>query len=235
MNEPAAVRFFHAWDTYAKVVAANYMFHREIGQAIKATLRARFGERPFSILDLGCGDAATFAPLLDGFRVKSYRGADLSEAALMLAQKNLSGLSCRVVLTQSDLMSQLKGAERHDLIYVSFALHHLTTEQKAEFFRVAAQKLTLGGLLLIADVFREEGQSLRDYFDAYSEYLRDAMVSLDPSERDAIREHIVSFDVPEPCSRLQAQAEAAGLRLLEIVTPQKWHRLLSFADAAPGI
>ncbi len=234
MNERAAVRFFHVWDTYAKVVSANYMFHREIGQAIKAALRARFGERPFSILDLGCGDAATFAPLLNGITVKSYRGADLSEAALELARQNLSGLPCEVVLTQTDLMSELKSAEPHDLIYVSFALHHLTTEQKVEFFRIAAQKLTPGGLLLLADVVREEGQSLHEYFNAYSEYLRDVMVSLDPAERDAIRAHIVNFDLPESCSILRAQAEASGLRILEIAEPHKWHRLLPFADATTG-
>ncbi|WP_457797864.1 class I SAM-dependent methyltransferase [Methylocystis sp. S23] len=231
MNEPAAVRFFHVWDTYAKVVAANYMFHREIGQAIKAALRARFGARPFSILDLGCGDAATFAPLLDGLAVKSYQGADLSEAALALAQQNLSALACPVSLTQADLMSELAAAEPHDLIYVSFALHHLPTEGKAEFFRLAAQKLAPDGLLLIADVVREEGQSLPAYLDAYSDYLRDTMATLEQSERDAIREHIVNFDLPEPRSLLLAQAEAAGLREQDGATPHKWHRLLSFAKA----
>lgn len=231
MNEPAAVRFFHVWDTYAKVVAANYMFHQEIGQAIKAGLRDRFGARPFSILDLGCGDAATFAPLLDGFAVKSYRGADLSEAALTLARQNLSGLSCPVVLTQTDLMSELEAAEPHDLIYVSFALHHLTTVQKAGFFRVASQKLAPGGLLLLADVVREEGESLPDYLDAYSNYLREAMVALEDAERDAIREHILSFDLPEPCSVLRAQAESAGLRMLDAAAPHKWHRLLPFVKA----
>jgi cyclopropane fatty-acyl-phospholipid synthase-like methyltransferase len=231
MNEPAAVRFFHVWDTYAKVVAANYMYHQEIGQAIKEALRARFGERAFTVLDLGCGDAATFAPLLEGFDVKTYRGADLSEAALALARQNLSALACPVLLTQADLMGELKSAEPHDLIYVSFALHHLTTEQKAEFFRVAAQKLTPGGLLLLADVIREEGQNLPDYLAGYTDYLTDVMVTLEPSEREAIREHITSFDLPEPCSVLQAQAEAAGLRMLDVTTPHKWHRLLAFAKA----
>lgn len=231
MNEPAAVRFFHVWDTYAKVVAANYMFHREIGQAIKAALRDRFGSHPFSVLDLGCGDAATFAPLLHGLAVESYRGADLSEAALALAKRNLAGLSCPVVLTQTNMTSELENVEPRDLIYVSFALHHLTTGQKAAFFRVAAQKLAPGGLLLLADVVREEGQSLPDYLDGYSNYLRDVMITLDPSERDAIREHITSFDLPEPCSVLQAQAEDAGLRLLDVATPHKWHRLLAYAKA----
>jgi methylase of polypeptide subunit release factors len=48
---------------------------------------------PFSFLDLGCGDAATLAPVLKGCQVKSYNGVDLSEPALALAVKNLGVLS----------------------------------------------------------------------------------------------------------------------------------------------
>jgi SAM-dependent methyltransferase len=231
MNESSAVRFFHVWDTYAKVVAANYMFHREIGDALKATLRARFADRPFTILDLGCGDAATFAPLLADFAPKRYRGADLSEAALALAARNLSGLACPVELVQAELMSELAAAEPVDVIYVSFALHHLTTPRKAEFFKLAAQKLTPGGALLLADVVREEGQSLAAYHAAYCEWLRESMATLEASEKDAICEHLVNNDLPEPYSLLRAQAEAAGLHMLPVAEPQKWHRLMPFAKA----
>jgi SAM-dependent methyltransferase len=223
------VRFFHVWDTYGKVVAANYMFHREIGEAAQAALRAQFGARPFSVLDLGCGDAATFAPLLQGFALKSYRGADLSEAALTLAAKNLSRLPCPVELVQADLMDALAAAGTHDLIHVSFALHHLSTERKGEFLRLAAGKLAPGGLLLLADVVREEGQSLPDYYAAYCGWLRASMVTLAPEEKDAVCDHLVNNDFPEPCSVLQAQAEAAGLRMFPLAAPQTWHRLIAFA------
>jgi len=81
MVDQSAVRFFHVWDTYARVVAENYMYHRELGVAVQAALQARFARRPFTILDLGCGDAATFAPLLGDLPVGSYRGAALSAAA----------------------------------------------------------------------------------------------------------------------------------------------------------
>ena len=62
--------FFDAWDTYAKVVAGDYMFHREIGAALNRVLRARFEAKRFSMLDLGCGDAATLAPVLEGLRCR---------------------------------------------------------------------------------------------------------------------------------------------------------------------
>lgn len=231
MSEPAAVRFFHVWDTYAKVVAANYMFHREIGDAVRATLRAQFAGEPFSILDLGCGDAATLAPLLHDFALKSYRGADLSEAALALARKNLSGLSCPVDVAQIDLMNAIETAAPVDVVYISFALHHLPTARKQEFFNAAARKLTPNGILLLADVVREEGQSLPAYHAAYCDWLRGSMATLDDGEKGAICEHLVNNDLPEPGSVLRAQGEAAGLRSLPVVEPQKWHRLLCFVHA----
>lgn len=231
MNEPSAVRFFHVWDTYAKVVAGNYMFHREIGAGVKKALLERFGDRPFSVLDLGCGDAATFAPLLEGFALKSYRGVDLSEAALAIAARNLGRLSCPVELTQADMTSQLTTASPQDVIYTSFALHHLPTGQKAEFFRQAAQKLAPGGLLLLADVVREEGESLADYHSRYCAWLRGSFDELDASEQDAICDHLVNNDLPEPWSILQAQATAAGLETLPVSAPHKWHRLMLFARA----
>ena len=48
MNQPQAVRFFQVWDTYAKVVAANYMFHRELGEGIKIGAARAFFWRALS-------------------------------------------------------------------------------------------------------------------------------------------------------------------------------------------
>lgn len=231
MTDAPAIRFFHVWDTYAKVVAANYMFHREIGEAIQAALDARFDGRPVSVIDLGCGDAATFAPLLEGRPLKSYRGADLSEAALALAKENLSRLGCPVELDHTDMMSELEEAPPADVINVSFALHHLTTEQKAEFLRLASKKLAPGGVLLLTDVMREEGQSLADYLSTYTGWLRGTMVTLSGSEKDAICDHILNNDLPETASVLRAQATDAGLLPLAMTSPQKWHCLLPFVHA----
>ncbi len=231
MNQPSAVGFFRVWDTYAKVVAANYMFHRELGEAIGAALRARFAGRAFSVLDLGCGDAATFAPLLEGLAVESYTGADLSEAALELAARNLGRLSCPALLKRLDFMSALAEAPPLDAIYISFALHHLPTQEKGEFFRRAAQKLKPGGLLLVVDVTRAEGEGLEDYIRDYCRWLRGAFVDLTPEEKDHICEHIANNDAPEPYSLLRAQAEAAGLTALPGAVPHKNHRLMLFAPS----
>ena len=53
-------------------------------------------------------------------------------------------LVCRDILAALALDSAL-----YDVVYTSFALHHLSTEQKAEFFRRVAQRLEKDGLLLL--------------------------------------------------------------------------------------
>lgn len=68
------------------------MFHREIAADLQQLLRARFGGKPFSFFDLGCGDAATLAPVLAGLALRRYKGVDLSQTALALAAKNLAAL-----------------------------------------------------------------------------------------------------------------------------------------------
>lgn len=231
MTEPDAIDFFRAWDTYAKVVAANYMFHRELGQGVRDALRRRFEGRSFSLLDLGCGDAAPIAPLLEGLALKSYKGVDLSKPALALAAKNLARLGCPAELVEADLMSALRDSAPQDAIHSSFAQHHLPTEGKAEFFALAAKRLNPGGLLILVDVTREEEESHDDYMRNYTGWLRKTMTSLATGELDQICDHLTKNDIPEPPSTLCAQAERAGLAALPGLVPHKWHRLLLFAPA----
>src|ERR1019366_2218720 len=108
---------------------------------LKRVLRAHFDGRPISILDLGCGDAAALAPLLKGLALQRYRGPDLSETALALAAENLKALPCPAELTHGHILAALAEDSSYDVIYSSFALHHLPAAQKAEFFSLATKRL----------------------------------------------------------------------------------------------
>jgi len=78
------------------------MFHREIGAALNQLLRAHFGGRPFSILDLGCGTglaAAAFARNVDRFV-----GIDLSPRMIEKARAT----SLYAELEVDDMMQGLR-------------------------------------------------------------------------------------------------------------------------------
>jgi len=74
--------FFNAWAIYRKVLANNYMHHREIYQAVTELLAEQWETRPFKLLDLGCGDASFLAQALQGRAIQHYTGFDLSDPAL---------------------------------------------------------------------------------------------------------------------------------------------------------
>ena len=63
---PQGMRLFDKdWQTYSKVVALNYMFHREVYAELRQFLLAE-APRSFSFLDLACGDARATASALKG-------------------------------------------------------------------------------------------------------------------------------------------------------------------------
>lgn len=230
VHQPTEI-FVNAWDLYKRVVAADLMFHREIGAEMRRVFRERFGARPFSILDLGCGDASNLVPQLAGLSVTRYKGADLAEPVLALAADNLAQLGCPVELVHQDILAVLAEAAAYDVIHTSFALHHLPTEQKDEFFRLAAQRLGEGGLVVLVDVVREEDETLPIYHQHYCDWLRSTWPDLDADEKDRVCEHIVTNDMPEPYSVLESLAAKAGLRAATPAAQFNWHRLMTFVRA----
>jgi len=229
MSTQSSPNIFDLWDTYHKVVAANLMFHREIAQAMRQALAARFPGRRPAFLDLGCGDATALVPILRDFPPSRYRGVDLSETALALAARELANLPCPVTLAHGDIIEALAEDDSYDVIHSSFVLHHLPTGQKGEFFRRAARRLTPNGLLLLVDVVREEDETLDDYHRRYCAWVRRDWTGLSAEERDAICDHLVANDLPEPFSTLLALAQAAGMQEAPGGVQYGAHRLACFA------
>jgi len=229
MSGATAANFFQTWQTYQKVVAANYMYHTEIMADIARVLNAGMGGRGFSLLDLGCGDAATLVPLLRGSAIRYYKGVDLSQAALDIAAANLESLACPIELAHLDILSALKTeTKNYDVIYTSFAIHHLSREQKADFFRLAAARLAKNGFLVMTDVVREEDETLPVYLDRYLGWIRRDWDGLEANEIASICDHIANNDLPETAADLRALAEAAGLDQDALVAKYGWHRVLKF-------
>ena len=219
---------FDLWDTYKKVVVEDFMFHAALSREVESALRARFPSGDFSLLDLGCGDAHVFAPILRRVPPARYKGVDLSDTALAIAAENLKSLPCPMQLGHGDMLSALSGDSTYDVIHSSFVLHHLATEDKAEFFRRASRALAPGGVLLLVDTMREEDESREDYLRHYFDWIEREWTGLSRAEKDAICEHISSSDFPEPLSLLERQAREAGLKRLSGDVPHRWHHLMRF-------
>lgn len=202
------------WQTYQKILQNNYMEHREIYSVLRKFIVHRF-QKPFQLLDLGCGDASLAVPALIETSIRAYYGIDLSQAALTLAADNLSAIACAKTLVAGDftvLVPPLinNRQERFDIILASFSLHHLHLKQKDELIGDLHQLLNLEGVLLVVDIVRQEAEDRTTYIDRYLKHVRHDWTALTPQEVASVESHITSSDFPETQEMLQQLALERG-------------------------
>ncbi len=236
MAKASATELFDEWSIYDKVLDHNYMFHDEIYHDVQRVLADHYDKRPFTILDLGCGSARHLGQALQGCSVGRYVGYDLSDVALAHAAPNLAGLGCPIELHQGDLLESLKASgERFDLIFSSFALHHLVSADKAVFFRLAYERINENGMLLMVDVMREEDEDPEVYLDRYCGWLRSEWKTLSPEALDAFCDHIRNNDFAETASEFHAMATYAGFSRWREINRFRWHHTWCFEKSQSRI
>ena len=119
-------------------------------RAVLGHIAARVMEKPrASVLDIGFGTGVLTARLYQaGCRVY---GPDFSARRIALARETMPDAQ----LVQGDFTQGIVPeltANRYDFIISTYALHHLTDEQKPGFIRSLLKLLTPGGTLLVGDV-----------------------------------------------------------------------------------
>lgn len=220
--------FRKTWGTYQKVISNNLMFHREISYAIKQLFEKNPG--PLHLLDLGCGDASHIARILKPGQLAEYCGCDLFPYALDDARTNLQPFGIPATLLCQDMIEvmQTSPANYFDIVYSSYALHHLPISEKQAFFMECSRILRRNGCVIIVDVMREEGETRPDYLDGYNGTVSTQWTALTPDEREQVQEHIRNCDFPETPSDLKALARNAGLRSSRRLEKQTWHEAWCF-------
>lgn len=197
--KPADVQAFfnQSWQIYQKLLCYNYMGHQQIYTLLHDLWRNRFRGN-FSLLDLGCGDAWYAAQALQGTLIEHYHGVDLSEVALAIAAENLAGLRGKQTFSQSDLLQFVRTCpDKFDLILTSFALHHLSLAEKAEFLSRIPHLLNPGGRLLLVDVCRRSGEDRASYIQRYTQQMQRDWTEMSRAELEILSDHIASSDLPE--------------------------------------
>lgn len=230
MNADPVYIFRKTWGTYQKVISNNLMFHSEIMKAVREIFETRPGA--LNVLDLGCGDAAHVGRILKPVQVAEYWGCDLSPYALDVARKNLEPFGGNVKLLCRDMVAVLKEApaDHFDVVYSSYAVHHLSVEQKQTFFMESSRALREEGYVILVDVMRDEGQSRPDYIDSYSEAVATQWDALTSVERGQLQEHIRNCDFPETPTILQSLAHQAGLKRCRRIEKRTWHEAWCFQE-----
>jgi ubiquinone/menaquinone biosynthesis C-methylase UbiE len=102
-----ATRWFNQWHVYRSIVDADWMAHREIFAAIRSWALLRH-PGPFTLLDLGCGDAGFIRATFAETGLWAYTGVDASAAALGHARTELAGARFQVRLLEADMLAALR-------------------------------------------------------------------------------------------------------------------------------
>ena len=145
---------FDRWaDQYDAAVSASdaentYPFagYRAVLEEICRRVLAKPGA---SVLDLGFGTGTLTAMLYEG-GCRVY-GQDYSARMLELASEKMP----RACLFQGDFARELAEplrCRRYDFIIATYALHHLTDEQKVSLLTSLLERLDEGGMILIGDI-----------------------------------------------------------------------------------
>lgn len=231
-NEPSrnAVELFQKnWNLYRKVIEGNYMFHREIYADVQRLFEERQEQGRIALLELGCGDAFYTAKALSNCRLDPYVGVDLSELALAEAAKNLAALRGEIRLVCANMLEALeKESGKFDIVFTSFALHHLNIDEKRRFFALCRRALKEDGLLVLIDVMREEHEDRPRYLQSYLRRVAEQWISLSAEDLEELTSHVELNDFPEQASTYQAMALEAGFASARRLNQHTWHQSWCF-------
>lgn len=208
-----ALRLFQKqWAVYRKVVDHNYMQHREVYARLHEMLVVE-AVQPFRFIDIACGDASASVGALLDTRVEQYHGIDLSGPALGLARIALSQLGCPFSLEERDFAVALR--ERTETAHVAWlgqSLHHLSAGGKRAVMRDIRRLLDGGGLFLLWEPTRFDGEARDTWFHRMETRCRPWWTALTPDEWDAMATHTRIADFPETVSGWLELGHDAGFR-----------------------
>jgi SAM-dependent methyltransferase len=222
--------------TYQKVVAANYMAHREVYGKLHDVLLNE-APRGFVFADLGCGTAMGSAVAAAGTSVGRYVGVDISEPSLDVARLELVTLSCPVELRCQNFVEAIEGwIGPLDVVWIGQSLHHLPADGKRAFMRTVKDRLSGGGLFLIWEPTCLEGEDREGWMERFRN-LRPQWSAVSDEEFNAFDSHHRASDHAETASTWKAMGREAGFDQADelLTVPNQLARVYRFRSRTPRL
>lgn len=230
-REAATTIFRNQWSLYDKLLVGNHMRHREVYGAVHHELSTRFQE-PFSLIDLGCGDASRAAMALQGTTIRKYVGVELVPALTDAARRHLAPLGCEAdfLLTDLGTVFTQPAPEPFDVILAGYSVHHLREAEKGQFFVKLRSWLAPAGQFLLIDILRRDDETRREYLDRFHDVAEKSFQGLDGEDKRQVRAHMEANDWPESQASLDRFAARAGLTPSKLLyrDPEELYAVLSF-------
>lgn len=107
------------------------------------------------VLDLGVGTGGLSQLFLETYPNAQVKGIDLAKGMLGKAKERLGAFDNRFTVECADFY-KWSSEEKFDLIAAGLSLHHLTNEEKQNYFRNLPNLLTDRGVFLLQDLVTSE-------------------------------------------------------------------------------
>jgi putative AdoMet-dependent methyltransferase len=123
-----------------------------------------------TVVDLGCGTGNTSALI---HTAKHTICVDISPKMMELARPKLAHLSS-VELVQADLLEFFDEPREFDRLISTYAVHHLTEDEKGALLQCVASSLTPGGIAVFGDLMfadRDEAGALAEKYASWPEVI----------------------------------------------------------------
>lgn len=213
--------FIKNWTIYRKIIENDNMSHKEGYAKLRETLLNEI-KRPFSFLDLACGDAYYSSKILEGTMAKKYIGIDVSAEALSLAKEEIRNTGLESTLIRADFFDFDIIVEKPvDVVWVGFSIHHLESEDKLEFMKKVKKALSKGGLFMIYEPILLKGEDLALYYERFKETFYLHWTGLDHEEGESLLEHVRESERPETTRDWINLGKEAGFDQAEKVFSEK--------------
>lgn len=226
MEQHSAQIFSDNWNIFQKIIQNDYMHHSEFAAETAAVLND-FQGKWLHMLDIGCGDAAALLTVMRNVNVASYTGYDLSSAMLELAKAHLDAQHIPSVLRQGDMMQLIQSEDKQfDVIYSSFAIHHLPDKEKRKLLQACLARLVPGGKMIYIDIFRSQQMGNEQYIHDYFSLMRNDWSALSENEKQLVMDHVGQYDFPSDIEMSVEWLQFLGFSLEARVQPDRYHAML---------
>ena len=170
--------FEEGFKAYRKLIDHDYMEHSKLTHALATLLRGLPADGWMA--DLGCGDLGLLAPILSALPLGGFVGVDATAEVLPLAAARLGATTaaypcewaCSDLLDWSEARREaVLGDDRVppllSVVTCLFSLHHLADPLKQRALTALRPCMAPGGCVVVADVFRLDGEGREAYLARY--------------------------------------------------------------------
>jgi SAM-dependent methyltransferase len=196
------------WERYLRSIHNNFLYHQEMFSMFDKFLKEHFDNKPFALADMGCGDGSVILGALMNKPITQYIGVDAAADLMHKAPQVLDSLTCDKQFICGDMAQVIKTLPTLDIIFCSYALHHLSHESKVAFILDCKNKLADNGFLILVDGVLAQNQTRDEWLAALEKRYFEATPNHTEDELASFRKHVHNDDFPEAIDTYRQIAES---------------------------